>query len=702
MRNFRNLVLAGAASLLAFTAANARTLSPEEALSRLSGSDIPKKAAPYLKTVQNPELKLTVNTTAGEPAVYLFENTDKTMMVVGANDIAAPLLAYGLQPGEGEYPPQFKKWLEGYAMDIAAADSIIATGEAGPAPRRIKKIAGYSAIEPLLTTTWNQGNPYNYYCPEQDGKKSVTGCVATAMAQVLKFHEYPEKAKGEGHAWCNGEELTRDLDMTFQWDKMRDNYPGSVNPARATSVAELMVACGFAADMGYSPSSSGAGNGNVPRGFVNHFSYDVSVQMFSRNHYTLETWQEMLIKEMNDNGPVYYSGFSKDGGHAFVCDGFDGNNSFHFNWGWGGYCDGYFRIDDLEPSGQGIGGYEGGYNLGQVAMFNVHKPVRGSKRPDNTLIQGDDFNVSIPEGRKIRIEGFWSNDYYENREFTLAFELENIETGNKIYKTVLGPSSLQPWWGFTSLEGEMSPDYPDGTYELHVVSRTGFDKKWIRPPYNLQRTGFVYVTLRNGYPKIGMESPELKVLNAQLADNELKQNVEGKYTVELCNSFATKYNLRLAVALLDEESVMKASSKTARIIMDPDETKIYENTFKIEYPDDFDFSKEYEVVLYDDRNKEIIYSFGNYTVQTDPTAIAAVVADPENVALTWDADGHATVTATAPIASITVHTPAGTLLNVPAVLTGNTTTIDLLTLQGVVLITVTDTNGTTATIKAVR
>lgn len=695
-------MLAGLASLMAVATADGSPLTPAEALSRLSGSNLPRKAASYVKSAGAPELKLTVNTRIGEPAVYLFSNSDNTMMVVSANDVATPLLAYGLTPGEGELPPQFVDWLNGYAADIAAADSIAASGVVTKRKVRIKKAADREAIGPLLTTTWNQGNPYNSKCPELDGKKSVTGCVATAFAQVLNYHKYPKKGKGEGQAWCNDIELTRSLEVTFEWDKMRDSYPGSANPARATSVADLMVTCGFSVGMGYSPSSSGAYSGNVPRALVNNFSYDVSVHMLARDHYTLDTWQDMLITELTENGPVYYNGHSKDGGHAFVCDGFDGENSFHFNWGWGGYCDGYFRIDDLEPSGQGIGGYEGGYNLGQCGIFNVHQPQRGSKRPDNTLVQGDKFDVSTPEGRVVKIEGFWYNDYFEPRDYTLAFELENIETGEKIYHPLFGPSGLGVGYGFTVMQGEMSPEYPDGTYELRVVFRTGSATEWIRPLYNLNMSqGFAYLSLRNGYPKIGMEGPELKALNAELIGNELKQNVEGKYTVELNNSFGYKYNLRLAVALLDEEGVKKASSKSTRIVIEPDETKTCENTFNIEYPADFDFSKEYEVVLYDDRNKEIIYSFGNYKVETDLNAIAAVGADSEEVTLTCDANGRAIATANAPIASVTLHSPAGMQLSAPVAISGYNAEIDLSQLQGIVIVTVTDANGERSAIKAV-
>lgn len=701
MKKLKQLVLICLASLMSVASADGRPLTPAEALARLSEARLPWKAVSHIKSSGSPELKFTVHTPAGDPAVYLFANSDNTMMVIGANDVASPLLAYGLTPGEGEFPPQFIAWLNGYAADIAAADSLIASGAVVKRKVRVKKVSDREAIGPLLTTTWNQGNPYNSKCPEQDGQKSVTGCVATAFAQVLNYHKYPQKGKGEGHAWCNDIELTRSLEVTFEWDKMRDSYPGSAAPARATAVADLMVTCGFAVGMGYSPYGSGAYSGNVPPALVKYFSYDVSAQMLSRDRYTLDTWQDMLITELTENGPVYYAGHSKDGGHAFVCDGFDGENSFHFNWGWGGYCDGYFRIDDLEPSGQGIGGYEGGYNLGQTGVFNVHQPRRGSKRPDNTLVQGDDFNVLTPEGRVVKIEGFWFNDYYEQREFTFAFELENIETGEKIYQTLFGPSSLNGGHGYTSMQGELSPEYPDGTYELRVVSRTGSAKEWVRPLYNLQTQGFAYLSLRDGYPKVGMEGPELKVISATLNDTELKQNVAGSYSVELSNSFGYKYNLRLAVALLDEEGIEKATSKTARIIMEPDETKRYDNTFTIDYPSGFDFSKEYEVVLYDDRNKEIIHSFGNHRIEADLTSIVTAGTDSEEIAVRCDTNGHAAATAGDPIAYVRAYTPAGTPLNVPVDIKGNSATIDLSQIEGVVLVTVTTATGETATAKVV-
>lgn len=702
MKKFYKLVLAGATLLLTVTALQARSLSPAEALSRLSENDQARKAVNSLGSAASPELKLTVSTPAGEPAVYLFTNPDNTMMVVGANDIATPLLAYGLTPGEGELPPQFQDWLKGYAADIASADSIIATGKVFP--RKIKKTSRTDVIEPLMTTTWNQGNPYNYYCPEQDGNKSVTGCVATAFAQVLKYHEYPQKGKGEGHAWCNNEELTRSLEVTFRWDKMRDSYPGSTNPERATAVADLMVTCGFSVGMGYSPTGSGAASGNVPAALIENFSYDVTARAYGRDRFTLEDWKDRLITELSENGPVYYSGASNNGGHAFVCDGYNGKGYFHFNWGWGGYCDGYFKIDDLEPSGQGIGGYEGGYNLGQCAIFDVHKPRRGSKRPDNTLTQGDEFKVTIPEGRKIKIEGFWWNDYYQPREFTFAFELENIETNEKIYHTTLESYKLNGGYGCVAMEGELSEEYPDGTYLLHVVSRTGADKEWIRPPYNLSKTGSCYVTLRNGYPKVGMEAPEIKVLSATLHSAELKQNVEGSYSAEICNKFDYSQSIRIAVGLLDDTGALMASSGVKRLPLKPDQSQTYDHSFTINYDKSFEFNKEYEVVLFNSATKEIVHSFGNHMVLPEDTdGINAAEAYSEEINLRYDAaTGRVAASSDAPIASVTVYNPAGVILNAPTDISGCNAGIDLTELEGVVIVTVADTTGVTATKKVVR
>lgn len=701
MKKFYSLLITGAASLLTVTAVNARSLSPAEALSRLAGSDVPRKAAAYVGSAVNPELRLTVNTPAGEPAVYLFANSDSTLMVVGANDIAAPLLAYGLTPGKGEMPPQFKDWLRGYAADIATADSIIATGTAPAAPRKVKKASSSDVIEPLMTTTWNQGNPYNYYCPEQDGEKSVTGCVATAMAQVLKYYEYPKKGKGEGHATCNNEELTRSLEVTFEWDQMRNNYPGSANPARATAVAELMVTCGFAADMGYSPSGSGAGNGNVPRAFVNNFSYDVTAQLFARDRYTLDTWEDMLITELKDNGPVYYSGFSKDGGHAFVCDGYNGKGYFHFNWGWGGYCDGYFKIDDLEPSGQGIGGYEGGYNLGQVAMLNVHEPRRGSRRPDMTIVQGDDFNVTLTSGRNLKIDGFWFNDYFEARNVYFGFEYTNAATGESQYQSLFGPVELNSGWGYTSMQADI-PDLADGTYEVRVVCRTSLSKDWERMLYNLSKQGFAVISCRDGYSILGDKIPEVSVVSASFLNTALKQNETTNYTIEFNNTYDSDRNVPVKVALLDEDGVTKASSAPKRIRVPKLSTTSFDVGYDVEYDSSFDFSKEYEHVLCNNNSGEIYHSFGMVRVEPDENnGIVSAAAGDAGIGVAYDAaTRRAVAVAGAAITSVAVFSPAGTLLDAPVAFSGNSAEIDLSHLSGIVFVTVNDAAGSTSTVKA--
>ena len=165
--------------------------------------------------------------------------------------------------------------------------------------------------------------------------------MATAIAQVMNYHKYPEASHGTGHATVAGTDLTRDLNVTFDWGNMIDNYNNGYSATEADAVANLMVTCGFAVDMMYSTQGSGAYDMNVPKAFTQHFDYDLSAWLYYRNYYTLTEWEHMLVNELTENGPIYYSGQSPEGGHAFVCDGYEGDGLFHFNWGWGGAYDGF-------------------------------------------------------------------------------------------------------------------------------------------------------------------------------------------------------------------------------------------------------------------------------------------------------------------------------------------------------------------------
>ena len=627
MRYLYTLLLA----LLGVAASQAETLTPQEAIGRLYGTpDLPAKVKPSGDIV-SPALFQTIETASGEPAVYLFTSGSQ-ILAVGANDVAAPLLGYGITTGEGDIPPQMTDWLNDYAVAIAYADSLQREGKwhRNAAPRRIQDRP--AQIGPLLTCTWNQDDPFNRSCPRQDGQLTFTGCVATAMAQVMYYHRYPEKSTGEGTATMGDEQLTRSLNTTFYWDLMIDHYEsGSFNGRQGSAVANLMVTCGFAVNMGYSTAGSGALSENVPRAFVNNFSYDKTAWLYYRDNYTLAEWEEMLITELEDNGPIYYAGASANGAHAFVCDGYDGDHYYHFNWGWGGYCDGYFLMDALDPSGQGIGGYEGGYNLGQSAMMGVRKPVEGSEKPEPRLSQGGDKDLSARlEGRTLTVDNGWYNFTYERAGFYIAFELEHRQTGELRYHTLFSsPGYLDPFWGYTSLSGDLGSSYPDGTYDVRVVTRTSPSRPWVRALCNTKYKDYVPVTFKLGTPALGENAPNIGdlTIDATLDDEQLYKDVEASYTITVTNTTAETQRFSLVPALVDEEGDMQASGKYSRFQVKSGTTLTSTVKFTLEYEDTFRIGEEYELVLYNPSTKEIKASLGKVTVADGTGAVNIILPD---------------------------------------------------------------------------
>lgn len=229
--------------------------------------------------------------------------------------------------------------------------------------------AGTAAVAPLLGgIKWNQGAPYNNMCPLYDGtNRSVTGCVATAMAQVMMYYQYPKELKATIKAYTAksyGIQIPEiSSGATYDWDNMLPDYSKSdYNSAQADAVAKLMYHCGAAVEMNYGPSS---GANVTPIILATYFGYDADLmQDLTRTVFTLQQWMTLIDNELKAKRPILYSGQASDGGHEFVCDGSDGNGLYHINWGWGGYQDGYFDLTILQPTkgGAGSGSAVDGYN----------------------------------------------------------------------------------------------------------------------------------------------------------------------------------------------------------------------------------------------------------------------------------------------------------------------------------------------------
>lgn len=305
----------------------------------------------------------------GNRTVYLFDSGDG-FVVTPADDVFPPVLGYGdgrICDEAGNMPPGFCEWLQHMNRQVSEAVAL-----------SMDEVGFHSvgeAIAPLCTTSWGQGDPFNLECPEYAGEKCLSGCVATAMAQVMKYHEWPLQGKGELEYWSDkiAANIYTDFSQyTFDWENMVDDYSSAqFTEQQRQSVARLLRGLGGSVRMNYSPTASGADVIDAAQALINNWGYSSDIRYSRRNWFTLREWYRLLHDALKNYGPILYSGFSISSGHAFVCDGYDGEGLFHINWGWEGLADGYFAIDILDPYGDGKS-WATGYNVGQSAILNIH------------------------------------------------------------------------------------------------------------------------------------------------------------------------------------------------------------------------------------------------------------------------------------------------------------------------------------------
>ncbi len=302
-------------------------------------------------------------TSAGQTALYVFNvGQQGGFVIVSGDDRTRPILGYADSGSfdAGKMPAALREMLAIYARQIemlgqgmAKTDSVVRRAKSS---RRISSVM--DDVEPLLTTAWDQGAPYNAYCPTLNDQTALTGCVATAMAQIANYHKFPTGQVPNLAAYTSA---TNKINVsawgatTFDWNNMLDSYAGEFNNTQKTAVATLMRYCGQAAQMDYG-FTSGAYNGDALNAFKEKLGYNANASFKSAASYSASGWEDLIYKEVSDHRPVYYSALNGDGsngevgGHAFVIDGYQADgNYFHVNWGWGGAANGYFNLFALDP-----------------------------------------------------------------------------------------------------------------------------------------------------------------------------------------------------------------------------------------------------------------------------------------------------------------------------------------------------------------
>lgn len=358
----RRKLLVILALLLGITTLQARPVDVAKA-QRLGRNFVQHKAMFAKNAVQDLQLAYTQYADNGMATMYVF-NFDGGYVIVAADDSSSPILGYSDQ-GSFAYenaPDGLRFMLDELSRGIVTvveqghpvSSDIVSRWKNLEAYGYLQADKGHTIVEPLVQQRWDQGSPFNMYAPNG----CPSGCVATAMAQLMKYWEWPVTGTGEHryYAPLYGEQYANFGATTYDWANMIDYYGNGASQEEREAVATLMYHCGVSVDMNYEPSGSGAYSGDVPAAISTYFSYtDKSYYIMKGGNY--DEWITLLKSNIDQRIPIYYSGHGDGGGHAFICDGYDADGLFHFNFGWGGSSNNFLLIDgeNFEYSGsQGV------------------------------------------------------------------------------------------------------------------------------------------------------------------------------------------------------------------------------------------------------------------------------------------------------------------------------------------------------------
>lgn len=407
----RKILLLSVSLLLAVTTVFAERVSQEDAALVAKNFLNPTSVSGVKKAPARP---MVLKAAAAEGnQFYVYENASgEGWVMVAADDAITPILAYSKTGSfrTDNMPRNMQHWVNNYNQFIKRVvdDGAVASEEAQAQWKQLRKglpddPAGNVVVGPLVKTTWDQDAPYWNLCPGTGTDKAYTGCVATAMAQVMNYWQWPKQGTGS-HTYQPVMDIFDNDDnylrtdtiypgfltvkfgeTTYDWANMKNSYSGSYTDAEAQAVATLMYHCGVSAEMQYGGDAyDGSGTYTINYGdwddptcaqnsFPKYFGYKRDgLTSYYRDGYTYHgtkyydswidaDWTAMIKGELDKHHPIMYDGSGAKGGHSFICDGYDDQDYFHFNWGWSGSNDGWYKLDNLVPGSGGAGG--GSYNF---------------------------------------------------------------------------------------------------------------------------------------------------------------------------------------------------------------------------------------------------------------------------------------------------------------------------------------------------
>jgi len=447
----------------------------DEQSARKIASDFMRSKMPQVTRTANGDLvrAITGIEDGGEAAIYVF-NAENSFVVVSADDQTPSVLGYS---DNGTYDKEHAP--EGLKAMLASYQKAIRTNKFVTRAEVIK----HNAINKLLKTKWGQEGPYNLSCPKdmKTGETSVTGCIATAMAQIMYYHRWP---------------------ATYDWDKMKTSYETNDSTESAYEVAKLMADAGQSVYMDYHSNGSAARTDQACEALRYKFGYALSTEYVYRENYTVEEWDRIIYDNLAALKPVMYAGAAVDiddsgegvlVGHAFIVDGCDADGLYHVNWGWDGMSNGYFLLAMLNPDNQGAGGTSGslGYGIQQEAIVGIGP----SDTTNESVIRLTASNFTV-EGKTLLSRNKTSDNFpklkvkcalynltlpNEDRKFDMGFALYQGDTMKDVLSTVNSLEFKAEYGYYDEADLYIGKGLADGNYQIRPIARETGKTDWVLP-----------------------------------------------------------------------------------------------------------------------------------------------------------------------------------------------------------------------------
>lgn len=419
----------------------------------------------------------------GAPATplpyYIFNRQGGGFIIIAADDVLPEVLGYS-DNGElsfSKMPENTRWWLDEYEREArhALANHQYAIYHESNDDEE------HSPIAPMLTSRWGQQSPYNNQTPIIEGEHAPTGCVATALAQIFRYNQWPDSIGSiPGTNVC--EELPP---VTFQWDKMHDEYNGDEPQESQEAVAQLMRYTGQAVSTSYGQEISTAYRSSTIQGCISFLRLN-EIHCIMKNQCTDKEWEDSIYNNLLAGHPVFFAGSPpRDSGHAFVCDGYE-NGFYHFNWGWNGNCDGYFLLTALSPTASAD------YNSNQYILTGLHKHATHYESKSKLTVSDMAFNIEESDAncleRNTTDDNFTGLVVYDVRDLRRNVSTKRTSLALMLYQdtTAIALVSDIFTWKANNKKAmtnrfnvNLGKQLPDGEYQIRAVSRETGTDQWI-------------------------------------------------------------------------------------------------------------------------------------------------------------------------------------------------------------------------------